>query len=152
MGIRVIIADDHEAVREGLRSVLAGESDIEIVGEAEDGTVAVQMTEDLQPDIVIMDLSMPNMGGIEATSLIKQRCPRTSVIALSAYNMQDLVLRMLKAGASGYVRKDDAFAELLNALRIVSGGDFYLSPRLAPCVGTVCDVKGSIPDTPDGRG
>jgi DNA-binding NarL/FixJ family response regulator len=106
------------------------------------------MTEDLQPDIVIMDVSMPNMGGIEATSLIKQRCPRTRVIALSAYSMQDLVLRMLKAGASGYVRKEDAFAELLNALRIVSGGDSYLSPRLVPCGSTACDVKGSIPDTP----
>jgi DNA-binding NarL/FixJ family response regulator len=92
------------------------------------------------------------MGGIEATSLIKQRCPRTRVIALSAYSMQDLVLRMLKAGASGYVRKDDAFAELVNALRIVSGGDSYLSPRLVSSVGAVCDVRGRIPDTPDGRG
>ena len=134
MAITVVIADDHEIVREGLRSLIASEPDIHIIGEAEDGKAGVRMVEDLQPDIVIMDVTMPNMGGIEATGLIKQKCPRTKVVALSAYDKREFVLDMLSAGASAYLLKDNAFAELVKALRAVSGGECYLCPKIATVV------------------
>ena len=134
MGITVVIAEDHQIVREGLRSLIASEPDIEIVGEAEDGQAAVRLAEELKPDVVIMDVSMSKMGGMEATRRIKQTCPKTKIVALSAYDKREFIGGMLEAGASAYLLKDTAFRELVKAIRIVFGGNCFLSPQVASVV------------------
>jgi two-component system response regulator NreC len=129
--IKLILADDHAVVRSGLRMLLEVQPDIEIVGEVETGTEAVSKTRSLKPDIVLMDIQMPGLNGIEATKQIKEFAPDTAVIALTMYEDDQYFFEMLHAGASGYVPKRAAPDELLTAIRAVGRGEVYLYPSLA---------------------
>jgi two-component system response regulator NreC len=130
MSIRVLIADDHKIMLAGLRSLLEKQTDFEVVAEAENGRKAVQMAQELKPDIVVMDVSMPDLNGIEATKQIIESLPETRVIALSMHSDKRFVMGMLRAGASGYLLKDCASQELANAIQQVAGGKKYLSPEI----------------------
>lgn len=134
MSTRVLLADDHRIIREGLRSLLQKQSDMEVVDEAQDGITAVRLTEKLRPDIVIMDIGMPDLNGIEAARQIITRVKGVKVIALSMHSDKRFVLEMLKAGASGYLLKDCAFEELVDAIRAVCTGQIYLSHRVTGVV------------------
>jgi DNA-binding NarL/FixJ family response regulator len=134
MRTSVLIADDHQIVREGLRSLLEKEPWIKVVGEAEDGLTTVRLARELTPDIIIMDVSMPNLNGIEATRQIVAELGTVRVIALSMHDDQRFVLNMLKAGAKGYMLKDDAFKDLAKAIRVVVNNQTYLSSEIADIV------------------
>ncbi len=129
--IRVVLVDDHGMMRDGLRALLGRADDVEVVGEAEDGQGAVERCRELRPDVVVMDIAMRGMNGVEATSQISDT---TKVIALSTYSDERYVLRMLNAGAVGYVLKESASEELLRAIRIVSTGKAYLAPEITEVV------------------
>lgn len=132
--MKILIVDDHGIVREGLKSLIEQQADMEVVGEARDGNMAVQLTKDLSPDVVIMDVSMPNLNGVEATKYIIRQKPDVKVIILSMHIDNNIVKESLKAGASGYVLKTNLFDELLNALRAVEANEYYLSPRITGVV------------------
>jgi DNA-binding NarL/FixJ family response regulator len=134
MSMRILLADDHKIIREGLRSLLQKQSDMEVVEEVQDGISAVHVSEKLRPDIVIMDIGMPDLNGIEATRQILTRTSGIKVIALSMHSDKRFVVEMLKAGASGYLLKDCAFEELIGAIRTVSTGHIYLSQRVTGVV------------------
>ena len=134
MPIRILIADDHGVVAEGLKHLVEAESDMEVVALVEDGREAVQQSRDLQPDVVLMDLSMPELNGADATRAILQRDPKCRVIVLSMYSQREYVRRALKAGAAGYVVKRSAAKEVVEAIRAVHAGQRYLSPRVADVV------------------
>lgn len=129
--IRVLIADDHTIVRSGVRLLLQTEDDIEVVGEAENGKEAVELAVKHQPDIVLMDIAMPEVDGLEATSQIKAQCPKTSVLVLTMHRSDDYFFEMLKMGASGYVLKAAETDELIHAVRVIARGDVYLYPTMA---------------------
>ena len=131
---RILIADDHRITRQGLRSLLEKESDMEIVAEAQDGRTAVELAKKLLPDVVIMDVSMPDLNGIEATRQIISRCKGVKIIALSMHSDTLFVTEMLKGGVSGYLLKDCAFEELAGAIRSVISGKTYLSPSISGVV------------------
>ncbi len=129
--IKVLIADDHQIVRDGLRSLLEKESDIQVIGEAKEGRTTLRMVRDLAPQVVIMDVAMPDLNGIEATIQIKKEFPEVKVIGLSMHDDRRFVLKMIKAGASGYLIKDCAFKELAGAIRVVAvHNKIYLSPGI----------------------
>ncbi len=134
MVIKIILADDHQIVRQGLRTLLAAEPDMEIVAEADNGRMVLRMVQELQPQVVIMDISMPDLNGIEATRQIVAESPGVKVIALSMHSDSLFVLNMLKAGASGYLLKDCALEELIKAIRTVVGQKTYLSPGISDIV------------------
>jgi len=129
--IRVIIAEDHAVVREGTRQLLERESDLEVVGEAADGAQAVALVERLNPDVAIMDISMPVMTGIEATRRIKVVRPNTAVLILTGYDDDQYVFALLSAGAAGYLLKDVPSAEVVRAVRMVHAGEPVLHPAIA---------------------
>ena len=131
MAIRVLLADDHTLMRQGVRRLLEAEPDIEVVGEAADGLVAVQTADRLQPHVVLMDYAMPGLDGQHATRKIKQRHPSIKVIILSMHEDEEYVLSALRVGASGYLLKDAEAPELLAAVRAVYRGESYLSPRIS---------------------
>lgn len=131
MTARIILADDHNIVRQGLKSLIENELGLDIVGEAGTGRIAVQLTRDLKPDLVIMDVSMPDLNGIEATRQIMGLLPEVKVLGLSMHSDKRFVAGILKAGASGYLLKDCAFEEMAGAIRAVVGGGTYLSPGVA---------------------
>jgi len=132
--IRVLLADDHAIVREGLRSLLEKQPEIEIVCEAEDGRAAVERARELLPDVVIMDITMPNLNGVEATRQITNEFPQIKIIALSVHSNRGFVADMLEAGAAGYVLKECLFDELVQAIHAVIGGKTYLSSRITGIV------------------
>jgi len=132
--MRILIVDDHGIVREGLRSLLERDSDMEIIGEAEDGLVAVRLAEELKPDIVIMDITLPRLNGIEATRQILQVSTTTKVIVLSMHAEGHIVREALNAGACGYVLKMNLFDDLSRALHAAATGDVYLSSRITDFV------------------
>ncbi len=134
MSIRILLADDHKITREGLRSLITKQSDMEVVAEAENGRDAVGLSKDLRPDVIIMDVSMPGLNGIEATKQILSEDENVKVIALSMHSDNLFVSEMLKSGASGYMLKDCAFEELDRAIREVVGGNTYLSPMISGTV------------------
>lgn len=129
--IRLLLADDHAVVRSGLRLLLEAQPDLVIVGEAENGEEAIRRTAELEPDVVLMDIEMPGMNGIEAARRIKAQSPDTSVLALTMYEDDQYFFEMLRAGASGYVPKRAAPDELATAIRAVSRGEVFLHPSLA---------------------
>src|SRR3990172_6114137 len=129
--IRVIIADDHAVVREGTRHILEQEGDIQVVGEARDGAEAVALTETLKPDVAIVDISMPVIGGIEATERIKASRPGTAVLILTSYDDDRYVFALLAAGAAGYLLKDVPSEEVVRAVRSVYAGEPVLHPAIA---------------------
>ncbi|HYI87363.1 MAG TPA: response regulator transcription factor [Burkholderiales bacterium] len=134
MPIRILIADDHGVVAEGLKHLVEAEADMEVVACVGDGREAVQVARDAQPDVVLMDLSMPELNGADATRAILQRDPKCRVIVLSMYAQREYVRRALKAGAAGYVVKRSAAKEVVEAIRAVHAGQRYLSPRVADVV------------------
>jgi DNA-binding NarL/FixJ family response regulator len=134
MTIRIIIADDHGVVAEGLKHVVEAQLDMQVVSLAVDGREAVRQARDLQPDVVLMDLSMPELNGADATRAILERDPKCRVIVLSMYSEREYVRRALKAGAAGYVVKRSAAKEVVDAIRAVHAGQRYLSPRVADVV------------------
>jgi DNA-binding NarL/FixJ family response regulator len=129
--IRVLLVDDHAILREGLGALLAEQSDIEIVGEAGDGRTAIDMVRTLSPDVVVMDVGMPDLNGIDATRRIRAEHPGSRVVALSTHTDERYVQHMLEAGACGYVLKIAAYDELLRAVRAASQGRTYLSTEIA---------------------
>jgi DNA-binding NarL/FixJ family response regulator len=131
MSIRVLLVDDHRMMIAGLRSLLASQSDIEVVGEASDGRAALDLLSNVSPDVVVMDVGMPEMNGIEATRRIRAGYEHVRVIALSAYTEEHYVHHMLEAGACGYVLKVAAVEDLVQAVRAVNRGKTYLSPEIA---------------------
>jgi|UniRef100_A0A7C3UYU8 DNA-binding NarL/FixJ family response regulator len=143
MEIRIIIADDHKIVRQGLRTLLEREPDMVVVAEAEDGRKTLAMVKEHVPHIVVMDVEMPDLNGIEATRQILTDFPQVKVIALSMYSDRRFVINMLKAGANGYLLKDCAFEELTHAIRLAMSGRVYLSPGVADVV-----VKDYVTTTP----
>jgi two-component system response regulator NreC len=129
--IRLLLVDDHQIVRAGLRMLFSAEPEVEIVGEASSGEEAVTMAEALQPDVVLMDVAMPGIGGVEATRRIKAAQPQMAVLALTMHEDEEYFFEMLGAGASGYVPKRAAPDDLMSAIRIVRQGDVYIYPSLA---------------------
>lgn len=132
--IRVLLVDDHAILREGIRYLLSASGEVDVVGEAQDGVEALEMVERLQPDAVLMDIAMPRMNGIEATTELKKRHPDLPVLILSMYDSEEYVLPILKAGAAGYVLKRAAAQELVSALKAVVAGQVILHPDVARTV------------------
>ena len=128
MSIKILLADDHPILREGVRSVLKKESDIEVVGVAEDGRKALELVRQITPDIVVIDITMPNLNGVDATRQIIRDCPKVKVIALSIHSSRQFVINMLKAGATGYILKECTPEEIVKAIRAVFAGEIYLAP------------------------
>ncbi|MFC1958064.1 response regulator [Chloroflexota bacterium] len=129
--IKVLIVDDHTLVRDGIRALLALATDTEVVGEASNGKEALEKVKELTPDVVLMDLAMPIMGGLEATRRIHKEFPGTKVLALTQYDDNDYVLPVIEAGARGFITKMSAFSELASAIQSVYAGESYLSPSAA---------------------
>jgi two-component system response regulator NreC len=129
--IRVLLADDHRLLRDGLRAMIQSQDDMQLVGEANEGREAVQLAGESSPDVVVMDISMPGLNGIDATRQIRARNPSVKVVALSAHTDQRMTSGMIAAGASGYLPKHMAFEELATAIRTVAADEVYLSPQIA---------------------
>ena len=134
MGIKILIADDHKILREAVASLLSKKLGMEVIGEAEDGRIAVQLARELQPNVTVMDVVMPNLNGIEATRQIIREQPNIKIVALSAHSDRRSVREMLKAGATGYVPKQCAFQELVSAIRNVASDHTYLSSQISGIV------------------
>ena len=132
--IRILLADDHAILRAGLVRLLGEEKDIEVVGEAENGREAVQKVQELHPDIVLMDIGMPVMNGMEATKQIKKRDAKVKVLVLTMHDNEEYLFQVLQAGAAGYVLKKAADSDLINAIHVVSRGDCFLYPSAAKMV------------------
>ena len=143
MNYRIVIVDDHQIVRQGLRTLLEKEPDMQVVGEAEDGRQTLPIVRELIPHVIVMDVKMPDLDGIEATRQIHSELPQVKVIALSMYSDRRFVANMFKAGANGYLLKDCAFEELAQAIRLVMSNKTYLSPGVADVV-----VKDYVNQTP----
>ena len=129
--IRVLIADDHTIVRSGVRLLLEAEADIEVVGEALNGREALTLAEALRPDVILMDISMPEMDGLEATRMVKARWPAINILVLTMHRSDEYFFEVLKAGASGYILKAADTEELVNAVRVVGHGEVFLYPTMA---------------------
>ena len=127
----VLLADDHTIVRQGLRSLLEAEEDISVVGEAENGRQAVQMAKRLQPEVVVMDIAMPQLNGLEATRQVTKECPKSKVLILSSYSDDEYVQQLTEAGASGYLVKQTAAKDLVMAIREVKKGNAFFSPSIS---------------------
>ena len=129
--IKVLLVDDHPVVRKGLHSCLANRDNLKVVGEACDGAEAIQKVKELDPDVVLMDINMPGMDGLQVTEALRKDAPRTRVLVLSVHDTRDYVMRIVKAGARGYVLKDTPPDELVRAIETVNAGDAYFSPSVA---------------------
>ncbi len=145
MSIKVLLADDHKIVREGLRSLLEKEERISVLALADNGRMAVRLAKETQPDVVVMDIAMPDMNGIEATRRLVSENPEMKVLALSMHSARRLVVEALTAGAKGYLLKDCAAEELVRAIRTVAAGKVYLSPDVADQI--VKDYVKNPPET-----
>jgi DNA-binding NarL/FixJ family response regulator len=134
MSIKVLLVDDHAIIREGLRSLLEKQPELEVIADTDDGRKAIELVRELLPDIVIMDITMPGLNGIEATRQITAEFPDVKVIALSIHSKRRFVADMLSAGATGYILKECLFDELVQAIKAVAAGGRYLSPRITDVV------------------
>lgn len=150
--IRVLLAEDHVVVREGTRELIQREPDMEVVAEAGDGEEAVELSKRSRPDVVIMDIAMPKVNGIEATKMIKQELPTTAVLILTAYDNEQYIFALLEAGAAGYLLKNVRRSELINAIRAVQRGESVLHPQIArKVVERFRDARGPIVAEEPGR-
>jgi len=147
--VRLLLVDDHEVVRSGLRMLLDSEQDVEIVGEAGTAEEALRAVQELEPDVVLMDIGLPDLSGIEAATRIREIRPQVAVVALTIHEDKEYFFRMLDAGASGYVPKRAAPEELLTAIRAAAKGEVYLYPSLATLL--VKDYMGQDPDDREAR-
>jgi two-component system, NarL family, response regulator NreC len=129
--LRILLADDHETVREGLKTILNAQSDMQVVGMAVDGRTAVDQAMALRPDVLVLDVSMPQMNGLRSTETLKQCCPEIKVLVLTRHGDDGYVQQLMRAGASGYVLKQSRATELLNGIRAVAAGGTYLDPAVA---------------------
>ncbi len=145
--IRILLADDHAVVRQGFRMILGAQADMEIIGEAGNGREAVSMSEQLHPDVVVMDVAMPELNGIEATRRIMELAPHTRILALSMHKDSVYVREILRAGARGYLLKDSIDVDLLAAVRAVAKGEGYLSPAVSDSV--LSDYRKHVTDPLD---
>lgn len=145
--IRILLADDHSLVRHGFRMILSAQADMEIAGEAGNGREAVELAEKLKPDVVVMDVAMPELNGIEATRRLIELSPRSRVLALSMHKDAVYVREILRAGARGYLLKDSADADLIAAVRAVAKGEGYLSPGVSDAV--LSDYRRHVTDPLD---
>jgi DNA-binding NarL/FixJ family response regulator len=134
MTIKIVLVDDHKIMREGIRAMLETENSLEVVSEAENGREALEIALDIKPDIIIMDINMPDMNGTEATRQIRKSCPETRIIALSMHSDRFIVTDMLQAGASGYLLKDCSGQDIITAIRTVHAGKNFLSPEITGVV------------------
>lgn len=132
--IRILIADDHSIVREGVRMILAGQDDFEVVGEASSGREALERARELQPDVVVMDISMPDLTGIQATEMIRKELPQVQVVGLTMHEEDSYVFELLKVGAAGYVLKRAAAEDLVSAVRAAHRGETFLYPSVGKMV------------------
>lgn len=132
--IKVVIVDDHKIIKDGLRSLLERQPDMEVVAEADNGRTAIKLAKELSPDVIIMDIGMRELNGIDATRQIVKMSPDVKVLALSMYSDKRFIKGMLKAGASGYMLKDSAFKELIDAIRVIVEDKIYISPSVASIV------------------
>ena len=144
MGVRILLVEDHIVMREGLRGLINQQADMEVVGEADDGEQAIELSRQLKPDVIIMDVRLRGIDGVEATRQIKAEMPDLKVIVLSAYDNREYVMGMAKAGMSGYLLKDCAFDELVGAIRTVLENKSYLSPDVAR---VILDVESETQET-----
>jgi DNA-binding NarL/FixJ family response regulator len=132
--LRLVLADDHSVVRVGLKALIDAQADMELVGEASDGAEALALAKDTRPDVVVMDLSMPQLDGLEATQQLHKHCPAIRILVLSVHEEAAYLQQSLKAGASGYILKRTAAASLIEAIRTVGNGGVYIDPALSPAV------------------
>jgi DNA-binding NarL/FixJ family response regulator len=129
--LRIFLADDHTVMREGLKSLVNAQSDMDVIGEADNGRATLQRVRELQPDVIILDISMPDLNGIQVTERLKRMGHKTAVLVLTAHDDNGYLRQLLEVGASGYVLKKAAAEELINAIRVVAAGGVYLDPSLA---------------------
>lgn len=141
--LRIFLADDHMIVREGLKALINAQADMEVVGEAENGREALRGATELSPDVVVMDISMPELNGIEATERLRKECPQIKIVALTIYEDTGYLRQLLKAGASGYVLKRAVVEELVHAVRTCASGGSYIEPILAGQVVSTYISRGS---------
>jgi len=134
MSIRILVADNHGILRQGIQALIEKHSDMEVVGQADNGLSAVELTQELQPDVILMDVTMPVLNGIEATRQIKSEFPEVKVLALSVHAKREFVLDMVRAGVSGYMLKECVLDDLIQAINTVVAGQSYLSPQIASIV------------------
>jgi DNA-binding NarL/FixJ family response regulator len=146
--LRIMLAEDHETVREGLKMIVNAQDDMEVAGVVGDGAEAVAQAQRLLPDVLVMDISMPNLNGLKATQKLKEVCPQVKVLTLSRHADDGYVRALLGAGARGYVLKQSASTELIHAIRAVAAGDNYIDPKLA---GRVMESYSSGKATPRGE-
>jgi DNA-binding NarL/FixJ family response regulator len=132
--LRVLLADDHAILREGLKALINVHPDMEVVGEAEDGKAAFDRTKELRPDVVVMDVSMPNVNGVQATRDVHRQWPNVRILALTVHEERSYLRELMEAGASGYVLKRSAAEDLVHALKVVARGDVYLDPSVTAVV------------------
>jgi two-component system response regulator NreC len=149
MKAKVLLVDDHKILRQGLKLLLENQSELQVIGQAEDGAEAIVLVDQLKPDVIVMDVSMPGLDGIEATRQIVSQYPDMKIIALSMYPKKHFVVEMLKAGASGYVLKEYAFSELIKAIDVTISGQVYLCSKTTSIVVGDYVNKGQITDSFD---
>ena len=128
--LRILLAEDHETIRDGLKLLVNSQPDMQVVGEADNGRSAVELAQELLPDVTVMDVSMPELNGLQATKKLKQKCPQVKVLTLTRHTDDGYLQQLLQAGASGYVLKQSKSAELLRAIRAVAAGQTYLDPAI----------------------
>jgi two-component system response regulator NreC len=153
MATKILIADNHGILRQGISALIEKHGDMKVVGQADNGLTVVELARELQPDVVLMDVTMPVLNGIEATRQIKSELPHIKVLALSVHAKREFVLDMVRAGVSGYMLKECVFDDLVHAIKVIVAGQSYLSPQIATIVlegitkDSVFDAAGSLHET-----